>query len=440
MVSRPSRVLSLVERRSAANHTLIELPNHVIPRVFAYTTAAAALLLSLSCRGGDGIRPDPTPVTPAAVMTVLGRGTVPAFNPRITAELYVRGTTAYSTTWGNSAAVASVFYIWDVAGDVPLLVDSVKVDNSTTLGDIAVSDDGSLLVVATERAPGSILLYSLADPRKPALLTRYSTANTSPGVHTAEVGRIGGILYGFLCIDPSAVSPARLVIVDLGTPSAPREVFTQALGRPFVHDTFLRDGLLFLALWNDGVAIWDVGGGGKGGTVTAPVELGRVLTANGEVHNIWWLHDPASGSRKYAFIGEEGPSTGSQASGDVHVVDVSDMSAPREVAYYTVPGAGTHNFSVDEANGILYAAYYNGGVRAIDVRGDLGSCTDAERSRPAGSGVPLCDLTRMGRELAVGLVTAGNPVFIWGVQYTGDAVYASDMLAGLWKLRPFSRP
>jgi hypothetical protein len=373
-------------------------------------------------------------------MTVLGRGVMPSANPRTTAELYVRGTTAYSTTWGNTAAVASVFYIWDVAGDVPLLVDSVKVDNSTTLGDIAVSDDGSLLIVATERAPGSIMVYGLADPRKPTLLTRYSTANTSPGVHTAEIGRVGGTLYGFLCIDPATAVPARIVIVDLSTPTAPREVFTQVIGRPFVHDTFLRDGILFLALWNDGVAIWDVGGGGKGGTITAPVELGRVVTANGEVHNIWWLHDQASGSVKYAFIGEEGPSTGSQASGDIHVVDVSNMSAPREVAYYTVPGAGTHNFSVDEVNGILYAAYYNGGVRAIDVRGDLDGCTDLQRSHPNGSVVALCDLTRMGRELAVGLVTPGNPVFIWGVQYTGGAVYASDMLAGLWKLRPFSRP
>ncbi|MFL5608326.1 MAG: LVIVD repeat-containing protein [Gemmatimonadaceae bacterium] len=411
----------------------------MIPRAFAHTVAVAAALVSLSCRG-DGTGPDPLAITPPAAMTVLGRGVVPASSPRITAELYVQGTTAYTTTWGNSAAAASVFYIWDVAGDVPLLVDSVKVDNATTLGDVAVSDDGSLLIVATERAPGSIMVYSLADPRKPVLLTRYSTANTSPGVHTAEVGRVGGKLYAFLSIDPASGSPARIVIVDLSAPAAPREVFTQVLGRPYVHDTFLRDGILFLALWNDGVAIWDVGGGGKGGTITVPVELGRVVTANGEVHNIWWLHDQASGTVKYALIGEEGPSTGSQASGDVHVVDVSDMSAPKEVAYYTVPGAGTHNFSVDEANGILYAAYYNGGVRAIDVRGNLDDCTEAQRSRPSGSSVAFCDLTRMGRELAVGLANGSNSVFIWGVQYTGDAVYASDMLAGLWKLRPFSRP
>ena len=121
---------------------------------------------------------------------------------------------------------------------------------------------------------------------------------------------------------------------------------------------------------------------------------------------------------------------GSRSVGDIHVVDVTDFAAPREVAFYTVPNAGTHNFSMDEASGILYAAYYNGGVRAIDVRGDLGTCAVAERA-PDGR----CDLGRMGRELATGL-TSGPAVSIWSVQFTGDAAYASDMLNGLWKLAP----
>jgi hypothetical protein len=122
------------------------------------------------------------------------------------------------------------------------------------------------------------------------------------------------------------------------------------------------------------------------------------------------------------------------------VVDVSNMSAPREVAFYTVPGAGTHNFSVDEPNGILYAAYYNGGVRALDVRGDLGTCTDAQKSTPTNSTTPLCDLTKMGRELGIGLLDRGNPVYIWGVQYVNGSVFASDMLGSIWKMRPVSRP
>ena len=418
--------------------------------LLGHSTGTLATLLALSlgvaCGGedtGGTTQPITTASCPASgtaqtnAMTVLGCGN---FKPaRTTGEIFVRGTTAYTTTWGNATASSSVFYIWDVAGNTPTLLDSVRVENSTTLGDIAVSDDGAYLVVATERQPGSIVIYSLSNPRQPQLVSRFTNAETSPGVHTAEIGRVNGRLYAFLSIDPGP-PPAKLVIVDLGNPASPQQVFSQFIGSPFVHDTFVRDGILFLGLWNDGVAIWDIGGGGKGGTPASPVELGRVRTANGQVHNIWWFKDPSTGSAKYAFIGEEGPSnTGIAASGDLHVVDVSNMAAPREVAFYNVPAAGAHNFSMDEANGILYAAFYNGGVRALDVRGDLGACTDAQKSSPQNQPVQLCDLAKMGREKGVGLKDRANPVYVWGVQYLNGAVYASDMLNGIWKLQAVSR-
>jgi hypothetical protein len=396
-----------------------------------------ALLALAACGGDTPTEPQPNPPAPAT-MTVLGRGN---YAPtRITGEVAVRGTTAYTTTWGNSSAAAGEFYIWDVSGNVPAIVDSVRVDNSTTLGDIAVSDDGSLLVVATERAPGSIVIYSLADPRHPVFRSRFTETETNLGVHTAEIGRVNGVLYGFLSIDPGTSVAAKLVIVDLSNPDLPRHLYSQTIGSPYVHDTFVRDGLLFLGLWNDGVAVWDIGGGARGGTPAHPVEISRLRTVNGEVHNIWWMKDPVTGSARYAFIGQEGfGSLGVSSTGDIHVVDVSDLAAPHEVAFYSVPGAGTHNFSVDEPNGFLYAAYYNGGVRALDVRGDLGTCTNVEKSTPSGSTVALCDLRKMGREKGVGLLNQGNSVYVWGVQFLDGAVYASDMLNGIWKLRPLVR-
>ena len=409
---------------------------------YSLTIRLCLLALGAACAGETPteteVQSTLTRCTTLPTMCVLGRGD---FKPqRTTAEIFVRGTTAYTTTWGNSTAAASAFYVWDVAGDIPKLVDSVKVDSSTTLGDIAVSDDGTLLVVATERVPGSIVIYSLANPRKPALVSRFTNNSTALGVHTAEIGRVNGKLYGFLSIDQGGV-PAQLVIVDLSNPATPQQVFQKFIGSPFVHDTFVRDGLLFLGLWNDGVAIWDLGGGGKGGSVFSPVEIGRLATVNGHAHNIWWLKDPVTGISRYAFIGEEsGGAVGASSSGDVHVVDVSNMSAPREVAFYTVAGAGTHNFSVDEPNGILYAAYYNGGVRALDVRGDLGTCAAAQMSTPANGPTPLCDLKKMGRELGIGLLDRGNAVYVWGVQYLDGAVYASDMINGIWKLKPVARP
>jgi hypothetical protein len=198
-----------------------------------------------------------------------------------------------------------------------------------------------------------------------------------------------------------------------------------------MHDALLRDGHLFLALWDDGLAIWDVGGAGRGGSPANPVPISQVRTVGGSVHNAWWFHNPTTSSRRYVFVGEEGPANlFTSSTGDIHVVDISDIGSPREVAFYSVQGAGTHNFWMDEPAGVLYAAYYNGGVRALDVRGDLGTCA-ADQRAPDGR----CNLGLMGRELATGL-TGGQPVSIWSVQYSGGFVYASDMLSGLWKLDP----
>jgi hypothetical protein len=371
------------------------------------------------------------PRTGSPKMAVLGVGVV---GERFTAEVWVRGNVAYTTTWGNRQAAGNAIKIWDVASNVPTLVDSVIVPGAATLGDIQASDDGTLLVVATEFAPGSIMIYDLTDPLKPQLISRYTTPLTNPGVHTAEVQRVNGTLYAFLCVDPGGGSPARLVIVDLTNPAAPAQVFTATMGSPFVHDVFVRDGILITALWNQGITIWDIGGNGNG-SPSNPLPIGSLVTVGGEAHNVWWYHNPVTGERRYIFVGQEGPgSIGAFASGDIHVVDASNLASPKEVAFYHLEGAGTHNFSMDEARGILYAAYYNGGVRAIDVTGDLSSCDPANKSADG-----RCDLSRMGRELAHGLEDESR-VFVWGVQLSGGVIYASDMINGIWKLAPAPFP
>jgi hypothetical protein len=390
--------------------------------------------VAASCPAID-FGPAPSPLSlprgSPGVLTTLGNG---LDTVRYQAEIAVRGTTAYTTSWSVRRAAGNKVSIWDVSGNVPAFVDSLIINGASTTGDVAVSDDGRLLVVATERVPGSIVIYDLTNPRKPTQLSVFTNSETNPGVHTAEVGRVNGRLYAFLAIDPLGATPARLVTVDLTNPAAPTEVFTKVIGNPYVHDTFARDGLLFLALWNDGVQIWDIGGCGTGASPAAPKVLGSVKTLGGEVHNIWWYHDP-NGSKRFAFVGQEGFGTvPSQSSGDIHVIDLTNLATPKEVAFYTVQGAGTHNFSVDETNGVLYAAYYNGGVRALDIRGDLGTCDASQKQLDVGSNLMRCDLRLMGRELAIGLQDQAKPVYIWGVQYIGGNVFASDMVNGMWKL------
>jgi hypothetical protein len=411
----------------------------MLHRLFALATGIA-VLASTACVGGTEPRLDPScvaavgasgagqPVSGTTAMTVVGHG---GYTHRYTAELSVRGNTAYTSTWGNrSGALGNAILIWDVSGDMPVLVDSVLVGpNVATTGDVAISDDGSLLVVATERAPGHIIIFDVTDPRAPRELSRFTTTGGS-GVHTAEIGRIDGKLYAVLAANGGPLAPSRVVIVDLSVPTAPQQVYAKHLSPGFMHDALIRDGLLFLGLWDQGLAIWDVGGGGRGGSPSNPVPISCIGTVGGSVHNMWWFHDPAAAARRYLFVGEEGPASFfSFSSGDIHVVDIADIDNPREVAFYSVQSAGTHNFWMDEARGVLYAAYYNGGVRALDVRGDLSACTSAQRA-PDGR----CNLGLMGREIATGL-TGGQSVSIWSVQYSCGFVYASDMLNGLWKLQ-----
>ena len=403
--------------------------------------ATVAIIALTSCGGGDDVAPVEPPASDGApAMATLGLGEV---TTRYMAELWVHNGTAYTTTWGRIGdVVGNAVHIWDVTGAAPRLVDSLIVDAATTLGDVQVSDDGSLLVVATEFIPGTIIVYDLTNPRRPVQLSRFAARAGAFGVHTAEVARVNGKLYAFLSNDGGTSRAPSLSIVDLSNPQFPVEVFNRTIGEPGKHDVFVRDGLLFTAGVNAGLGIYDIGGGTKGGSVSNPIEIGTVrtkpwssLNGGSSAHNVYWYHDQATGSKRYVFLGEESNfSLFSFTSGDVHIVDVSDMAAPREVAFYHVNGAGTHNFSVDEQHGILYAAYYNAGVRAFDVRGDLSSCAASQKSDDG-----RCDLRKMGRVMATALTPASPPTFVWGVRYEGADLYASDMLRGLWKFRAVSR-
>jgi hypothetical protein len=369
---------------------------------------------------GPGVDPLPRSDT----LPVLGHGII---TTRYTAEVAVRGDWAYTSTWHYRAAPGNAVFVWDVAGNTPLLVDSLIVPGASTTGDVQISDDGALLVVATEFSPGSIIIYDRSTPDRPTPISTFTSPGTRPGVHTVKLGRVDGRHYAFLSIDPG-LEPARLVIVDITDPTEPVEILVRTMGNPYVHDVFVRDGLLFTALWHDGVTIWDIGGAGEGGTPADPVQVVNFVPISGSIHNIWWFHDPDAQAKRYLFLGEEGPgNVGARtASGDIHVIDISNLRQPEQVAIYSVPGAGTHNFWMDEASGVLYAAYYNGGVRAIDVRGDLGTCTAVQRSVKG-----PCELRRMNREAGVSL--HGN-TFIWGVVHQGSHVYASDMLSGIYKI------
>jgi hypothetical protein len=356
------------------------------------------------------------------VLSIMGGGNnVPE---RYTSDLWVHGSYAYTGTWGGIARgdnAGDVVKIWSLGpSGAPTLVDSINVSGVGTVSDVQVSDDGQLLVFSTELGPDAgLYLYSLADPAHPTFLGR---SLVTSGIHTATIGEIGGGRYVFAARNPGALGPA-LLIYNVSNPASISLLTRVPVPANYgIHDTFVRDGLAFVFAWNTGLIIYDVGNGIRGGSPAAPVEVSRLVTAaNGvaggpSVHNGWWFHNPVTHENRYLFIGQEGLGViGSESSGDIHVVDVSDLANPHEVAFFHLAGAGTHNFWMDEERQILYAAYYNAGVVALDVSGTLSGDISSRllsRIRPGGSG----------------------KTYTWGVQVANGSLYASDMLSGLWQL------
>ena len=82
---------------------------------------------------------------------------------------------------------------------------------------------------------------------------------------------------------------------------------------------------------------------------------------------------------------------------------------------------GSHNYWVDGET--LYAAFYNGGVRVVDISGEL-----------------MGDLYKQGREIAWivpedpnGFVK--NAPFTWGAQLHKGHIFYSDWNSGLWSAK-----
>jgi hypothetical protein len=351
---------------------------------------------------------------------------------RYSSDLWVHGNYAYTGTWGFRTQQGNVLKVWNLdASGAPSLVSSVTVSGIATVSDVQVSDDGQVLVLSGEKGgslgnSGGIYVYGLTDPAHPSLLG--SASIEAGGAHTVTLSSIDGRLYAFAAKNPGFTGnetddqPA-LMIYDLTVPGVPTLVHTEPILPHYgIHDTYVRDGLAFVFAWDEGVIIYDVGNGLVGGTPSSPVEVSRLITSVSDVgspavHNGWWFHNPVTDERRYLFVGQEGPGfIGSQSSGDIHVVDVSDLTQPREVAFLRLNGAGTHNFWVDEARQVLYAAYYNAGVVALDISGTLSGNLSGRllsQVRPGGS----------------------NNTFTWGVQLANGSLYAIDMLTGLWELR-----
>ncbi len=356
-------------------------------------------------------------VTPRGLSGSVAKVGEALVSDRYTSDLWLHGDFAYTGTWGlRQVGAGSNFgdrlYTWDISTpSAPVLTHSLSVD-ARVVNDVKVRADGRLAIITQEGAADGldgVTLLDLTDPSRPAPVSRF-TDGLEGGVHNTWLEGD----YAYLVLDGNGNG---LRVLDVSNPSAPAIVASYYAGSSFLHDVYVRDGLAFLAHWNAGLVILDVGHGIRGGSPTNPVEVSRLSDLGGQTHNAWYWPDGG-----YVFVGEED----SQAPGIMRVVDVRDLENPHLVATFGVDGATPHNFWLDEDLGVLYAAWYTQGLRAIDVSGELLGRLDLQGREMFGE---LYDGIGSGCASVDGTCA-------WAPQLHGGLVFVSDMNNGLVVLSP----
>ena len=308
---------------------------------------------------------------------------------------------------------AATMYAWDVTDPAaPVVVDSVMVDGRR-VNDVKINDDRTIAIVTSENASNrrnGITLLDITNAADPEIITHYTEGLTG-GVH--NVWFVGDLVY--------AVNDGTLDvhIIDISDPTRPFEAGRWGVDRQnkSLHDVSVVDGIAYLSYWNDGLVMLDVGDGRWGGTPTRPrrissynylYDIGGALYGNTH-HAIRYGNYVFLGDEIFGCPGCDGPR------GYVHVVDVSDIENPREVAEFRLPQAGSHNLWVEDD--LLYIAYYQGGLRIVDVSGELRG-----------------DLLAQGREVASFMTTpeGESTTMAWGPQPYKGNIFVSDMRTGLW--------
>jgi len=358
---------------------------------------------------------------------VIGRGVV---RDRRSSDLWVwEGSDgrdyAITGTWGADGH--AIF--WDVSDPANIeKLTETQVD-ARTVNDVKVSEDGDVAVISREGASNrrnGFVVLGVGNPREGVPVLSEFTDQLTGGVHNVFIAE--DHVY--------ALSAGRRYdVVSIENPRVPERVGRFELATPghSVHDVWVSEGVAFSSNWTDGIVAVDVGGGGQGGTPDRPVELGRYRYPSGWNHAAFPYRSQSTG-KFYLFAGDEAYPYGGISGADdddqipmrtagwIHVIDWSDWDNPQEVARYEVPEAGTHNFWVEDD--ILYVGfYYPGGLRVVDVSGEL-----------------MGDLYKQGREIArfVPFDPNGytpNAPFVWGPQPYKGHIFFSEFNSGLWAVR-----
>ncbi len=387
---------------------------------------------TILARSGPALAETVIDVTPRDVrqrITVQGRGNI---NTTHTSDFWPyagRNGRDYALvgTWGGDG-YAMVFDITDMSNIVK--TDSVKID-ARTINDVTVSPDGRYGVLAREGASNrvnGVVILDLANPGHPTIASSFDQELTG-GVHNmfATNDYLFAISGG-----------AKYVIIDVKDITKPKYVSEYRHPNARIHDLWVHDGIAYSAQGGVGTVVVDVGNGKYGGTIEQPKLVTTFPINSG--HEIFPYFQKNTG-KVYLFIGDEEMSRAGRvwegtnyrtsmydaggvaqtSGGYTHIVDFTDPMKPKKVARYHLEDFGSHDIIVQDD--VLYQAYYDGGVRLVDVSGEL-----------------LGNLADQGREIAVYKpydpqgFTANAPFVMNAMPWKGYTLF-TDFNTGLWSVK-----
>jgi hypothetical protein len=316
--------------------------------------------------------------------------------------------------------------------------------DARVINDVTVSPDGRWGALSREGASNrvnGVVILDLADPAHPKVAARFNEELTG-GVHNmfATADKLYAISNG-----------DKYVIVDMTDIYNPKYAGQYDHPNSRVHDVWVHDGIAYSSEWGTGVVAVDVGNGKYGGTPQKPVLINAYPTTSGATHEIFPYFQKGTG-KVYLFLGDEimsrqgrvwegtnyslsgpggAPPRGGvpqTSAGYTHIIDFTDPKNPKNIAKYHQEEFGSHDIIVEDD--VMYQAYYDGGVRIVDVSGEL-----------------VGDLGQQRREIAVFKAfdpngyTANASFAMNAMPWKGHVLF-TDFNSGLWvgKLEPKAQP
>ncbi|MGH7717344.1 MAG: hypothetical protein ACREON_00675 [Gemmatimonadaceae bacterium] len=289
-------------------------------------------------------------------------------------------------TWGGDGW-AYVFDISDMSNFVK--TDSVKVD-ARVINDVMVSPDGRYGALSREGASNrvnGVVLLDLSNPAHPRVASTFDERLTG-GVH--NMFATNDYLFAISNGD-------KYVIIDVRDINNPKYVSEYDHPNSRVHDVWVHDGIAYSSEWGTGVVAVDVGNGKYGGTIERPKLIATYPTTSAATHEVYPYIQRSTG-KVYLFLGDEIMSRQGRvwegtsylqninekggvpqtSAGYTHIIDFTDPLNPKNIARYHQEEFGSHDIIVE--NDVMYQAYYDGGLRVVDVSGELvGNLADQRR-------------------------------------------------------------